>query len=74
VIDATRMSSLLGRFSLSELAGEAEREVVLREAVFPSRVRAGRMGAEEARRRLEMMRQIARLLRNEAGDEQEKLL
>jgi hypothetical protein len=35
-------------FTLAELAREAEREVVLREAVYPSRVAAGKMRREEA--------------------------
>jgi hypothetical protein len=70
------MTPLLGRFTIGELAREAEREVVIRETVFPSRVRAGRMGNEEAKRRVAMMREIARLLRAEAGveDWQERLL
>jgi hypothetical protein len=70
------MTALVGRFNLTELAHEAEREVLLREAVFPARVRAGRMSNEEARRRIELMRTIARFLRAEAGveDEQERLL
>jgi hypothetical protein len=62
------MTALLGRFSLAQLTHEAEREVLLREAVFPARVRAGRMSNEEAKRRIEMAREIARFLRAQAGE------
>jgi hypothetical protein len=70
------IAPLSGRFSLAELAREMEREVLLREAVYPGRVRSGKMGPQEARRRTEMAREVVRLLRAaaEAEDGQERLL
>lgn len=53
----------------AELAGEAERETVMRELAFARRVAAGTMRLEEAERRIAMMREIARRLRQAAEAE-----
>jgi hypothetical protein len=62
------MTALLGRFNLAQLAREAEHELLLREAVYPARVRAGRMSNEEAKTRVQKMREIARFLRAQAEE------
>mgnify|MGYP006272684973 FL=1 len=43
----------------TEMAEEAEREVKMRERVYPNRVRSGAMPPSRARRQLEVMRAIA---------------
>jgi hypothetical protein len=58
-------------FTLTALAREAEREVLMREQVFPNRVAAGRMRQADADRRIAMMREIARRLRAEARTDEE---
>ena len=60
-------------FTLAELAREAEREVVLRKAVYPTRITAGKMRREHAERQIAMMRAIARRLRVEADAEDRRL-
>ena len=61
------------RFTLTELAREAEREVILREAVYPDRIAAGKMRREHAERQIAMMREIARRLRVEADAQDRRL-
>ena len=61
------------RFTLAELAREAQREVVLRQAVYPTRIAAGKMRREHAERQIAMMRAIARRLRTEADAEDRRL-
>lgn len=61
------------RFTLAELAREAEREVVLRQAVYPTRIAAGKMRRDHAERQIAMMREIARRLRAEADAEDRRL-
>lgn len=56
-------------FTFADLAAEAEREVRMREHVFPKRVAAGSMKAPDAERKTAMMREIARRLRVEADAE-----
>jgi hypothetical protein len=56
-------------FTADELAREAEREVVLRQAVYPTRIAAGKMRREHAERQIAMMREIGRRLRAEAEAE-----
>ena len=60
-------------FTAAELAREAQREVVLREAVYPTRIAAGKMRREHAERQIAMMREIARRLRTEADAEDRRL-
>jgi hypothetical protein len=59
-------------FSTDELAREAEREVVLRETVYPRLIMHGKMTPAVAKQRIERMREIARRLRHE--EEKERLL
>jgi hypothetical protein len=47
--------------------------VVLREAVYPTRIAAGKMRREHAERHIAMMREIARRLRTEADAEDRRL-
>lgn len=61
------------RFTVADLAREAAREVVLREAVYPTRIAAGKMRREHAERQIAMMREIARRLRVEADAEDRRL-
>lgn len=58
-------------FTLKELRECAEREVKLRERVYPNRITTGRMSAEHAARQIAMMEEIARRLQTE---EQAELL
>jgi hypothetical protein len=53
-------------FTAAELAREAERETALRVNVYGQRVAAGKMTKNEAARRIGMMREIARRLRDAA--------
>ena len=64
---------LAAPFTAAELAREAQREVVLREAVYPTRIAAGKMRREHAERHIAMMREIARRLRTEADAEDRRL-
>jgi signal recognition particle subunit SEC65 len=57
-------------FLIHELAAEAEREVKMRERVYPRWVAAGRMKPAEAERKTEMMREIAARLRAQANTEE----
>ena len=61
------------RFTLAELAREAEREVILREAVYPNRIAVGKMRREQAERQIALMRAIARRLRAEEEAEDRRL-
>jgi hypothetical protein len=63
----------LERFTLAELAREAQRELVLRQSVYPTRVAAGKMKPEAAKRAIALMRAIARRLRTEADAEDRRL-
>jgi hypothetical protein len=56
-------------FSLLELIACAEREVGLRQRVYPGRVFTGRMSQREADRQLAMMQAIAARLRELAQAE-----
>lgn len=67
------MTVRVERFTAAELAREAQREVVLREAVYPTRIAAGKMRREHAERQIAMMREIARRLRTEADAEDRRL-
>lgn len=63
----------VARFTLAELAREAQREVVLRQAVYPTRIAAGKMKPAQAERQIALMREIARRLRTEADAEDRRL-
>lgn len=58
-------------FTVTELRECAEREVKLRERVYPGRIMTGRMTSEYAARQIAMMEEIARRLR---AEEQAELL
>lgn len=57
----------------AELAREADHEAIMREMVFAKRVAAGTMRIDDARRRIAMMREIARRLRAAADEPQGRL-
>jgi hypothetical protein len=57
------------RFTLADLAREADREAALRAHVYGRQVDAGRMAQPLADRRLAMMREIAARLRADAKRE-----
>lgn len=61
-------------FSASEIAEELEREVRMRERVYPRQVASGHMSQESADRRLAIMRAAARDYRAEAAAKEPKLL
>jgi hypothetical protein len=69
----TIRQSDLAPFTVAELAREAQREVVLREAVYPNRIAAGKLRRDHAERQIQMMREIARRLRTEAEAEDRRL-
>lgn len=54
------------RFTFDQLAAAAEREVRLRERVYPRRVQAGRMTRTKADEETAMMKAIAEHLRAQA--------
>lgn len=57
------------RFQTAELAECAEREVRMRERVYPVRMAAGRLSAKTAMREIAMMKAIAKFLRGLADKE-----
>lgn len=61
-------------FSASEIAEELEREVRMREMVYPRQVASGRMSQESADRRLAILRVAARDYRAEATAKEPRLL
>jgi hypothetical protein len=50
----------MGKFTAEEKLKAVRREIRLRECVFPSRVRDGRMSQAEADYQIEIFREIAR--------------
>jgi hypothetical protein len=57
------MSDAPPAFTAAELADEAEREVRVRQWVFPKQVAAGKLYPSDADRKIAMMQEIARWLR-----------
>ena len=54
-------------FTFKELIKEVEREIALRESLYPKLLRSGRMEASEAEKRIKRMRAILRVLKAEEG-------
>jgi hypothetical protein len=57
-------------YTAAELVQCAERELKIRQQVYPNRIMTGRMSARAADRQIDMMRAIVEVLREHATAEQ----
>jgi hypothetical protein len=57
---------MMPEFTLDEMADCAEREVKIRQRVYPNRIQTGRMTIYQAQREIGLMHEIAVRLRAEA--------